>query len=107
VKDDVVDCRGAGARVGDTVEVRYRLVLWGGSTKRVDDSWTRRPTTASFALDRGSLIEGWIEGIPGMTVGSRRLLVVPPSQGYGRQGTSGVPPNSTLVFVVDLVRITR
>jgi peptidylprolyl isomerase len=107
VKDDVVDCRGAGARVGDTVEVRYRLVLWGGSTKRVDDSWARRPTTASFALERGSLIEGWIEGIPGMTVGSRRLLVVPPSQGYGRQGTSGVPPNSTLVFVVDLVRITR
>lgn len=109
VREDVVDCRGTGARLGDTVEVRYRLVVWGRGTKTVDDSWARRPTSTAFGLQRGSLIEGWVKGIPGMTVGSRRLLVVPPSQAYGRQGTpdGSVPPNATLIFVVDLVRIRR
>ncbi|MEV4422032.1 FKBP-type peptidyl-prolyl cis-trans isomerase [Patulibacter sp. NPDC049589] len=105
VKDDVVRCPGRRAKVGDTLEVRYSLVVWGGKKQVVDSTWSRGSGTASFGLERGGLIEGWIKGVPGMTAGSRRVLVVPPSQGYGSEGTAGVPARSTLIFVIDLVKI--
>lgn len=105
VKKDIVQGDGAEAKVGDTVEVRYSLVVWGDDQK-VDSSWDRTPNSTSFPLEEGGLIDGWIKGVPGMKVGGRRLLVVPPEQGYGAQGTpdGSVPPNSTLIFVIDLVK---
>ncbi|MGX6447057.1 FKBP-type peptidyl-prolyl cis-trans isomerase [Patulibacter sp. S7RM1-6] len=105
VKKDIVTGDGETAKVGDTVEVRYSLVVWGDDQK-VDSSWDRTPNSTSFPLEEGGLIDGWIQGVPGMKVGGRRLLVVPPEQGYGAQGTpdGSVPPNSTLIFVIDLVK---
>lgn len=105
VRDDVVRCgTGPAAKVGDTVEVRYSLVVWGGRDRTVDTTWGRGGAV-SFPLQRGALIDGWIDGVPGMRVGGRRLLVVPPGKGYGAAGTQGVPANATLIFVVDLVGI--
>lgn len=104
VRPDVVRCSGAAAKVGDTVKVRYSLVVWGGRDKVVDTTWGRGGEI-SLPLQRGALIDGWIEGIPGMRVGGRRVLVVPPGKGYGSAGSRSVPKNATLIFVVDLVGI--
>jgi FKBP-type peptidyl-prolyl cis-trans isomerase len=105
VRDDVVRCGGGpAAKVGDTVKVRYSLVVWGGRDRVVDTTWGRGGSIA-LPLERDALIDGWIEGIPGMRVGGRRVLVVPPGKGYGAAGTAGVPRNATLIFVVDLVGI--
>lgn len=106
VREDVVEGKGTAAKLGDTVEVRYTLVNWGGDDAPVDSSWTRTPNSSSFPLEEGGLIEGWIKGVPGMKPGGRRVLVVPAAQGYGDQGTpdGSVPPGGTLIFVIDLVK---
>ena len=52
----------------------------------------------TFHLGKGEVIKGWDEGIVGMQAGGERLLTVPASMGYGKKGTDGIPPNSTLVF---------
>lgn len=106
VSEDVVEGKGTAAELGDTVEVRYTLVNWGGDDTPVDNSWEREPNSTSFPLEEGGLIPGWIKGVPGMKPGGRRVLVVPPADGYGANGTpdGGVPPNGTLIFVIDLVK---
>jgi peptidylprolyl isomerase len=106
IQRDVVKGSGTAAKLGDTVEVRYTLVNWGGDSSAVDSSWERTPNSTSFPLEEGGLIEGWIKGVPGMKPGGRRVLVVPAAQGYGDQGTpdGSVPPGGTLIFVIDLVK---
>jgi FKBP-type peptidyl-prolyl cis-trans isomerase len=54
-------------------------------------------------LGQGSVIPGWDQGLVGMKVGGRRELVIPAKLAYGASGTPGIPPNSPLVFVVDLL----
>ncbi len=98
---DITVGTGAAAKAGDTLTVNYCGV--GLGTKAVfDSSWTRGEP-ATFPLD--GLIPGWQEGLPGMQVGGQRLLVIPSELGYGEQGTQGIPPNETLVFVVQLESI--
>ena len=57
-------------------------------------------------LGPGNVIPGWDEGVAGMKVGGRRLLVIPPDLAYGEQGQGSIGPNETLVFVVDLLNVT-
>ena len=54
-------------------------------------------------IARGSLIDGWVDGIVGQPVGSKLLLVVPPEAGYGNRPVGPIPLNSTLVFAVDVL----
>ena len=70
--------------------------------KIFDSSWTRGQP-ATFPLEAGGLIQGWVDGIPGMQPGGQRLLVIPPDLGYGSTGRGTIAPDETLVFVVDLV----
>jgi FKBP-type peptidyl-prolyl cis-trans isomerase len=58
-----------------------------------------------FSLGRGEVIRGWDRGIPGMREGGRRLVVVPPSLGYGGQRRERIPPHSVLVFEIQLIRV--
>ena len=51
------------------------------------------------------MIPGWVQGIPGMKVGGRRLLVIPPDLGYGAAGGGPIGPNETLIFVIDLIAV--
>jgi peptidylprolyl isomerase len=99
---DLITGTGAEAKAGETVTVNYVGVLYKGG-KEFDASWKRKEPF-SFALGKGAVIKGWDQGIPGMKVGGRRELIIPSALAYGATGSgSSIPPNSPLVFVVDLL----
>jgi FKBP-type peptidyl-prolyl cis-trans isomerase FkpA len=99
---DLVEGKGEPAKKFDTVEVHY-TGLTGG---RKFDSSLDRGKPFQVSLGRGEVIKGWDEGIPGMKVGGKRKLFIPPELGYGAQGSKGaIPPNAKLVFEVELLRI--
>jgi peptidylprolyl isomerase len=101
---DIVEGDGAEATTGDTVSVEYVGVTYADGTE-FDASWGPGEPF-EFELGSGSVIPGWDEGIPGMKVGGRRQLVIPPEQAYGAEGfPPDIGPNETLVFVVDLVDV--
>ncbi len=101
------------AQAGDLVWVHYTGRLQNNGQK-FDSSFDRQdqqgnPTPITFKLGVGNVIKGWDEGIAGMKVGDKRQLIIPPALGYGERGTPDgtIPPNSTLVFDVELVGIYR
>ena len=108
---DLVPGTGKTVSPGQTITVNYVGVLYKNG-KEFDSSWKRnQPFTT--ALTPGSVIAGWVQGIAGgkgiapMRVGGRRELIIPPSLGYGKTGSPPtIPPNSTLVFVVDLLSVS-
>ena len=93
---------GAGAPVvaGQSITVHYTGWLWDGA--KFDSSWDRGEPI-SFGIARGSLIDGWVDGLVGQPVGSKVLLSVPPEAGYGDRNMGPIPGGSTLVFVVDVL----
>ena len=98
IKDLVVG-DGAEAVPGGTVEVHYVGVEYD-TGEEFDSSWNRGESI-EFPL-RG-LIQGWQDGIPGMKVGGRRQLVIPPEQAYGPTGGGHRLSGKTLIFVIDLL----
>jgi peptidylprolyl isomerase len=99
---DLVVGEGAEAASGQNVVVNYRGTLENGT--EFDKSYGRGPF--SFPLGAGRVIRGWDEGVAGMKVGGKRRLVIPPELGYGSRGAGGViPPDATLIFDVELVRV--
>ncbi|WP_168627302.1 MULTISPECIES: FKBP-type peptidyl-prolyl cis-trans isomerase [unclassified Cryobacterium] len=99
---DIDEGDGAEATPGSTVDVHYVGVdLESG--EEFDSSWSRGQSV-NFPL--GALIAGWQEGIPGMRVGGRRQLVVPPRLAYGEAGTGHELSGRTLIFVIDLLGVS-
>ncbi len=98
---DIVEGDGAEAVPGGHVEVHYVGVDFE-TGEQFDASWDRG-STISFPLD--GLIPGWQEGIPGMKVGGRRQLVIPPALAYGEDPAMHRLGGRTLVFVIDLVNV--
>jgi FK506-binding protein 2 len=91
------------AKVGDTVLVHYTGKLQDGT---VFDSSVSRGVPFSFTLGENRVIQGWEQGILGMTEGEKKTLTIPPELGYGAMGVPGaIPPNATLIFDVELVDI--
>lgn len=95
---------GAQAKTGDTITVNYSGSLENGT---VFDASAKHGGPAIFQIGVGQLIKGWDIGIPGMKIGGKRKLVVPPSLGYGSQdvGNGLIPPNSILIFEVELLAV--
>ncbi|MER6397405.1 MULTISPECIES: FKBP-type peptidyl-prolyl cis-trans isomerase [unclassified Kitasatospora] len=92
---------GKPVKSGQTLVVQYTGVLWSNG-QQFDSSWSHGGAQA-LQIGTGSVIEGWDKGLVGQTVGSRVELVVPPALGYKDQAQGSVPPNSTLVFVIDIL----
>jgi hypothetical protein len=101
VTQDIVVGSGPAATPADTVDVQYTGTLYSDGTV-FDSSWSRGEP-ATFPLD--GVVPGFAQGIEGMQVGGRRVLVIPPDLGYGNRASGPIPGGSTLVFVVDLVGI--
>jgi FKBP-type peptidyl-prolyl cis-trans isomerase FkpA len=101
--EDLREGTGAVAVAGRPVWVHYVGTLTNGSKF---DSSRDRGTPFDFTLGAGEVIEGWDQGVAGMKVGGLRKLVVPAAMGYGARGFPPViPPNATLVFEVELLRV--
>ena len=101
VTKDIIVGNGAEALPTSTMTVHYTLMAWS-TGKVVESSWSSG-SPATFPL--ANVIIGWQQGIPGMKVGGRRLLVIPPDLGYGAQGGGPIGPNETLIFVVDAIGV--
>jgi peptidylprolyl isomerase len=107
VTTDLIKGTGTAAAKGDTIYVNYVGELYKGG-KVFDASWKDTPgKTFSFVLGEGQVIPGWDQGLVGMKVGGRRELIIPPSLAYKNEKQATIPANSTLVFVVDLIKVTK
>lgn len=102
--EDIKEGSGSAiVKTGDTVVMHYTGTLENGT--KFDSSIDRnQPFETKIGV--GQVIKGWDEGVPGMKVGGKRRLTIPPDLGYGMQGAGDkIPPNSTLIFDVELLQI--
>jgi peptidylprolyl isomerase len=105
VTKDLITGTGATAQAGSSITVNYVGALYK-TGKIFDASWTRHQLFTA-TLTSGSVIPGWVTGLAGMKVGGRRELIIPSSLAYGKTGQPPtIPPNSPLVFVVDLIAVS-
>ncbi len=104
VTRELVIGNGLEAFPGDTLTVHYVGTLTDG---KVFDSSLDRNIPYTFVLGLGQVIRGWDEGLSGMRVGGKRILVISPEYGYGAQGVGTIPPDSTLIFEVDLLDVQK
>jgi peptidylprolyl isomerase len=101
VIEDLIVGTGDEVQPGDTVTIHYVGVEYEEG-EEFDSSWSRGEP-ATFPL--GMLVKGWQEGIPGMKVGGRRVLICPPHKAYGPAGGGHFLSGKTLIFVIDLLGI--
>lgn len=100
--EDIKAGTGREVKSGDTVVINYLGTLTDGT--KFDSSYDRgEPFTTQIGV--GQVIKGWDEGVVGMKVGGKRKLTIPPDLAYGDRAIGSIPPNSTLVFEVELLDI--
>ena len=102
---DIQPGTGDTVSLDDVITVEYCGV--GLSTGALFDASWARGAPATFQLSQGQLIQGWVDGIPGMKVGERRVLVIPSELAYGQTPPPGIEPGETLIFVVELLDISN
>lgn len=99
---DLVVGKGDEAFSGSYVTVHYVGKLKNGTKF---DSSRDRNRPFEFNLGAGEVVKGWDKGVKGMRVGGKRKLIIPPELGYGSKQVGNIPPNSTLIFEVELLKI--
>lgn len=102
--EELVVGTGEKPTQGDTISVHYTGWLTDGTKF---DSSQDRNDPFNFKLGAGQVIKGWDQGFAGMQVGGQRKLTIPPELGYGARGIGPIPPNSTLVFEVELLGVEK
>ncbi|NHJ85323.1 MAG: FKBP-type peptidyl-prolyl cis-trans isomerase [Asgard group archaeon] len=102
--EDIKEGTGPTPKVGDTIVVHYTGWLTNG--KKFDSSLDRKKPL-EFPIGVGKVIKGWDQGVITMKVGGKRKLTIPPDLAYGNRnvGDGLIPPNSTLIFEVELLKI--
>jgi FKBP-type peptidyl-prolyl cis-trans isomerase len=100
--DDIKVGEGAAVVSGNKVSVHYIGTLQDGTEF---DNSNKRGQAFEFTVGGGQVIKGWDEGLLGMKVGGKRVLVIPPEMAYGEAGVGPIPPNATLVFAIELLEI--
>lgn len=104
VSEDLEVGDGREAKEGDSITVDYVGVLYDDCSQFDASFDSGQPAT--FDLVQGGLIDGWVQGIPGMKEGGRRQLVIPADLAYGEAGQPpDIPPDAALVFVIDLISV--
>ena len=99
---DIIVGTGAPVIATSIIEAHYVLMTWS-TGQVVQSSWD---SGQSFTTQLSGVISGWQQGIPGMKEGGRRLLIIPPALGYGASGSGPIAPNETLIFVVDVIKVS-
>jgi hypothetical protein len=94
---------GPGIVIGDTFTAKYVLSDYA-SRKVLQSSW---PKSFTDTLEPGALISGWVYGMVGMKVGGRRELILPAVDAYGNTPPAGIPKNDSLIFIIDLLKVTK
>lgn len=103
--EDIEEGSGdAVVEAGDEIVIHYHGTLTDGT---VFDSSVDRGEPFQTQIGVGQVIQGWDEGVIGMKTGGKRKLTIPPNMAYGEQGVGSIPPNSTLIFEVELVEILK
>ena len=102
--EDLVVGQGVEAKEGNVITVNY--TGWLENETQFDSSLSPGRDPLVITLGAGQVIQGWDEGIPGMKVGGKRRLTIPPHLGYGNQAVGEIPANSTLIFEIDLLGVT-
>ena len=107
--EDTTAGEGAEATKGQNVSVHYTGWLYNNGEQGAKfDSSRDRNDPFEFSLGAGMVIKGWDEGVQGMKIGGQRTLIIPAALGYGARGAGGViPPNATLKFDVELLKVGR
>ncbi len=100
--EDIKVGTGKEVKSGDTVVINYTGTLQNGT--KFDSSYDRGQPFET-QIGTGQVIKGWDLGVVGMKVGGKRKLIIPPDLGYGAQSVGSIPPNSTLIFEVELIDI--
>lgn len=101
--EDIKEGTGTEAKEGDTVTIHYKGTLEDGT--QFDSSYDRgMPFEVKIGV--GYVIKGWDMGVPGMKVGGKRKLTIPYELGYGKYGTDGIPGFATLIFELELLKIS-
>jgi FKBP-type peptidyl-prolyl cis-trans isomerase len=103
VVKEIKEGTGKPVKRGDQVTVRWAGFLYKGG-KEFYSTW-KDHDTFTFLTDAGRVIPGWDRGMIGMKAGGRRELIIPPTLAYGAEGRPLIPPNETLIYVVDLLAI--
>jgi len=103
--EDTVEGTGPSPTKGQTCVMHYTGWLWvNGAKGKKFDSSVDRGSPFTFPIGQGRVIKGWDEGVATMKVGGKRTLLIPPDLGYGARGAPGaIPPDSTLLFEVELL----
>jgi FKBP-type peptidyl-prolyl cis-trans isomerase FkpA len=106
---DLKDGTGDVAMKGNTVSVHYTGWFYSNDKRGAKfDSSLDRNVPFEFKLGARMVIPGWDEGVEGMKVGGKRELIIPPDLGYGPRGMPGIiPPNSTLDFEIELLKVAK
>jgi peptidylprolyl isomerase len=103
---DLITGTGTAVAAGDQITVNYVGKIYK-TGKSFGSTWAEKQNFGPVALSASSVIPGWVKGLVGMKVGGRRELIIPPSEGYGSSAYGSIPANSTLVFVIDLLKVSK